>query len=323
MNTTPSFAARIWKCTHEALPKSGGTSLWLLKIILPVSLLVRLLDYYGAIAWLADYMHPLFNLIGLPGALASVFITSIFLPLYASIAVMTSLAMTIREATILTLMCLVAHNLLVECAITKKTGSSFWGMVLLRIGMAFAVAVFLNTLLPADNTPFQLFVQPDPFVSLDGVFSAWFQSSLVLIVTIVLIVTALMILQRVLSEFNLIDSISRPLRPLMRVFGLPNDSPFLWIVGNVVGLAYGGAVMIDLVEEGKLSLKDSNTVNYHLAISHSLLEDTILFVALGINWFIIIGTRLLFAMIVVWGRRFIIHLGRHHNNEKNHSTIST
>ncbi|MEG1562479.1 MAG: nucleoside recognition domain-containing protein [Bacteroides sp.] len=323
MKNNLSFAARIWKCTREALPKSGRTSLWLLKIILPVSLIVRLLDYYGAIAWLAEYMHPLFNLIGLPGALAIVFITSVFLPLYASIAVMTSLVMTIREATILTLMCLVAHNLLVECAITKKTGSSFWGMIALRIGMAFAIAVFLNTLLPADNTPFALLMQPEHFVSLSGVFWAWFQSSMVLIVTIVLIVTALMILQRALTEFQLIELISRPLRPLMRLFGLPDDSPFLWIVGNVVGLAYGGAVMIDLVEEGKLSLKESNTVNYHLSISHSLLEDTLLFAALGINWFVIIGTRLLFAMIVVWGRRLIIHLGSYQKNEKNPSTSST
>lgn len=323
MSKPSTFVARIWKCTCEAMPKSAKTCWWLLKIILPVSLFVRLLDYYGIITWLAEYMHPLFHLIGLPGALAIVFITSIFLPLYASIAVMTSLVMTLREATILTLMCLVAHNLLVECAVTKKTGSSFWGMVVLRISMAFAVAVFLNTLLPADDAPFELLMQPEVFTSLQGVLIAWLQSSSVLIVTIILIVTALMILQRALSEFNLIEVISRPLRPLMRIFGLPEDSPFLWIVGNVVGLAYGGAVMIDMVEEGKLTLKESNTVNYHLSISHSLLEDTLLFAALGINWLIIIGTRVLFAMMVVWGRRFIIHLGRHENNEKNPSAIST
>lgn len=318
-----NFLARILKCTREALPKSGKTCLWLLEIILPVSLCVRLLDYYGIIAWLAAYMHPLFNLIGLPGALAIVFITSLFLPLYASIAVMTSLVMTLREATILTLMCLVAHNLLVECAVTKKTGSSFWGMIVLRIGMAFVVAIFLNTVLPTDNTPFALLMQPEQYASLSVVFIAWLQSSGVLIITIVLIVTALMILQRALEEFNLVELISRPLRPLMRIFGLSDNAPFLWIVGNVVGLAYGGAVMIDMVEEGKLTLKESNTVNYHLSISHSLLEDTLLFAALGINWLIIIGTRVLFAMIVVWGRRFIIHLGRYQNNEKNHSTVST
>lgn len=39
-------------------------------------------------------------------------------------------------------------------------------MVLLRIGMAFAVAVFLNALLPVDNTPFELLMQPEQFASL-------------------------------------------------------------------------------------------------------------------------------------------------------------
>ncbi|MCD8079385.1 MAG: nucleoside recognition domain-containing protein [Bacteroides sp.] len=316
------FSQRLWKSVREALPKSGKTCLWLLGIILPISLGVRLLDYYGAIDFLAAFLHPVFGLIGLPGALAIVFITSIFLPLYASIAVMASLTMTMREATILALMCLIAHNLPVECAVTRKTGSSFLGMVALRIGMAFVVALFLNRLLPADDRPFLLAIQPESYTTLAEVLQAWVYSSLAIVLTIVVIVTLLMILQRLLTEFDLIDALSRPLRPLMRFFGLPDNSPFLWIVGNVVGLAYGGAVMADMVEEGRLSLRDSNTVNYHLSISHSLLEDTLLFVALGINFWMIVGTRLLFATGVVWARRFIIYLGRIYN-EKRHSTFST
>lgn len=296
---------RLKRCVLQALPKSGRTCLWLLKIILPVSLLVRLMQYYGIIDFLAEYMHPLFNLIGLPGALAIVFITSVFLPLYATIAVMTSLVMTMREATILTLMCLVAHNLVVECAITKKTGSSFWGMITLRIVSAFVIAIFLNLVLPPDDTPFELLTQVGNATSLVALFEAWMSSSLVLIVTIVAIVTVLMILQRMLDEYHLVDLISKPLTPLMKLFGLPRNSPFLWIVGNVVGLAYGGAVMIDLIEEGKISLEESNTVNYHLSISHSLLEDTVLFAALGISAWVIICTRLSFAIIVVWGRKLL------------------
>lgn len=309
---------RVLKCVREALPRSGRLSLWLIKIILPVSLLVRLLQYYGIIDYLAEYLHPLFNLVGLPGATAIVFITSIFLPLYAAIAVMASLAMTMREATILALMCLIAHNLIVECAVTKKTGSSFFGMVALRIGMAFVAALFLNNVLPVDDTPFLQTAQIEQLDSLSAVLIAWLHSSLTLIITILVIVTALMILQRILSEFKLIDVISRPLRPLMRIFGLPDSSPFLWIVGNVIGLAYGGAIMADMVEEGGLTLKDANTVNHHLAISHSLLEDTLLFVALGINFWIIVGTRILFAMLVVWVRRLIIYIGKQ-KNEKNYS----
>jgi hypothetical protein len=302
---------RLFKCVKLALPKSIKLCLWLFKIILPLSLLVRLLQYYGVVGYLADFLHPLFSLIGLPGETAIVFVTSIFLPLYATIAVMTSIEMSLRAATILTLMCLLAHSLPVECAVTKKTGSTFMGMFILRIAMAFVVALFLNLVLPQSDVPFMQAAVAAHDASVSALLIAWFYSSLSLILTIVLIVTGLMVLQRMLMEFDLIEVISRPLHPLMKLFGLPDNhnSSFLWIVGNLVGLAYGGAIMVDMVEEGKLSLEETNMVNHHLAISHSLLEDTLLFAALGIPIGIIVGTRLLFAMIVVWGKRLIMMRG--------------
>ncbi|KAA6324731.1 hypothetical protein EZS27_025973 [termite gut metagenome] len=300
------FSQRLFGCIKLALPKSAKMCLWLFEIILPLSLLVRLLQYYGVVGYLADFLHPFFNLVGLPGETAIVFVTSVFLPLYAAIAVMTSLVMSLRETTILTLMCLLAHNLPVECAVTKKTGSSFIGMFILRVMMAFVVAFFLNIVLPQSDVPFMQVVVAVHDVSIISLLTAWLHTSLSLILTIVLIVTGLMVLQRILMEFNLIEVISRPLRPLMKLFGLPDNSSFLWFVGNLVGLAYGGTIMADMVEEGKLSLEDSNMVNHHLAISHSLLEDTLLFVALGIPIGIIVGTRVLFAMAVVWGRKLIV-----------------
>lgn len=275
--------------------------------MLPISLGVRILDYYGFIEYLSTYLHPLFDLIGLPGRLAIVFVTSIFVPLYGTIAVMASLSMTLRDATILSIMCLVAHNLFVECAVTKKTGSSFFGMIALRIGMAFVVAYVLNKILPIDNSLFLLSKNIESYNGLKDVFISWFYSSLQLTFILVVIVASLMILQRILIEFNMIEKISKPLVPLMRIFGLPDNAPFLWIVGNVVGLAYGGAVMVDMIEEGKITKEDANLVNYHLSISHSLLEDTVLFVALGINVWVIIISRISFAIIVVWTKRFFVY----------------
>jgi Nucleoside recognition. len=61
--------------------KSGSTTIWLLKIILPISLLVRFLDYFGALAFIAQFLDPVFLHLGLPGSTAIIFITSIFLPL--------------------------------------------------------------------------------------------------------------------------------------------------------------------------------------------------------------------------------------------------
>ena len=300
--------SRFKKAIVESLPKAYHTCLWLLKIMLPISLLVRVLDYYGFVEYLSTFLYPVFHLLGLPGKLAIVFVTSLFVPLYGAIAVMASLSMTIREATILTLMCLIAHNLLVECAVTKKTGSSFLGIFTLRVVMAFVIGFTLNLVLPPNESAFILSSAVEGYTSLQQVFTDWFYSSLQLTLVLVTIVTSLMIFQRILSEFKLIDKLTKPLAPLMQIFGLPKHASLLWVVGNIVGLAYGGALMVDMIEEGQVTRKEADMVNHHLSISHSLLEDTILFVALGINIWVIIIPRLLFAMLVVWSKRLLIKI---------------
>ncbi len=305
-----NFFSLLYRCTEDVLPKAGKTTLWLLKIILPISLLVRLLQYSGVLASCAGFLDPVFAFIGLPGESAIVFLTSIFLPLYSSIAVMASLTLTLREATILAVMCLVAHNLLVECAIQKKTGSSFQGMIALRIGMALLIAFVLNRIMPVYGETFSVVLQPESFGSVPEVLVAWIKTSWVLTVTIMVILTLLLIFQRLLEHYNLMDALARPLVPVMRFFGMPGEASFLWVIGNSVGLAYGGAVMVEQVESGKLSRKDADVVNHHLAISHSLLEDTFLFVVLGISFWWIFLTRLFFAFIVVWCMRLVNRLGR-------------
>ncbi|HHX32464.1 MAG TPA: nucleoside recognition protein, partial [Bacteroidales bacterium] len=49
-----------------ALKKSIATSLWLLKMILPISLVVRFLGYFGVLGYMAAYLDPLFVYLGLP-----------------------------------------------------------------------------------------------------------------------------------------------------------------------------------------------------------------------------------------------------------------
>lgn len=295
---------RIWLCIKNALPKSARTCIWLLKIILPISLLVRLLEYSGWLAEISRFLSPLFLLVGLPGETAIIFITSTFGPLYAPIALITSMSLGLREATILAIMCLVSHNLIVESSIQAKTGSSFWGMTILRLSMSFLIAFTLNLVLPewsGQTVGKALAATQD--TSLKEVLILWITGSMSVIITILLIVTGLMILHNVLDEFRLMKKLSDLFAPLMKIFGLPRDAAFLWLVGNVVGLAYGGAIMVEQMQLKKLTQKEGHLLNHHLAVSHSLLEDTVIFVAIGIPALWILGTRLLFAIAVVWGRR--------------------
>ena len=297
---------RLYKCLLRAIPRSLSICVWLFKVMLPISLAVRVLQYVGIIDWLAGYLSPIFSYIGLSGDSAIVFLTSIFLPLYPTIAVMTTLTLTLREATILAVMCLVSHNLPVECSVAHKTGSPFGRIVAFRIGMSFASAIVLNWLMPESDAPFSFLASASTEITSWGMlFMQWLSSSLVLIVTIVLIVTALMMLQRVLEEFGWMHRIAHLLSPLMRLFGLPSGCSLLWLTGNVVGMAYGAAIMIDEVEQGRLTRHEANLVNHHLGVSHSLLEDTMLFVAMGISFWWIFLTRLALAMIAVWTMRGI------------------
>lgn len=296
---------KIISSAKSALPKAGRTSWWLLKIILPISLAVTLLQYWGIIDWIAGYITPVFSLIGLPGEGAIVFITSMFLPLYAPIAIIATLALDMREITILALMCLISHNMFVESAIQKKTGSSFATMFILRIVTSFVAAFILNLLLPTDLG--MAVVQKSLIVenSVLDLLVTWLKSAGILVLKISLIISGLMMLQNVLKEFKIINWLSDSFAPVMKIFGLSGNSSFLWLIGQIIGLTYGSAVMIEQVNHGEIEKKNANLLNYHLAINHSLLEDSLLFIAIGVPGLWIITPRIILAIIVVWTLHWI------------------
>ena len=298
-----SIHSRIYSSTKSALPKAGKTIWWLLKIILPISLAVSLLQYWGIIAYMANFLSPAFSVIGLPGESAIVFISSLFLTLYAPIAIIATLSLDMREITILALMCLISHNLFVESAIQKKTGSSAVVMFVMRFITSFAAAYFLNLLLPQQLGENKLTETAIVFSNFSEMLIFWIKGAGVLILKIVLIVSGLMILQNVLTEFKITDLISKTFAPIMKIMGLSPDSSFLWVISQIVGLTYGSAIMIEAVEKKQIKAQNAKLLNYHIAINHSLLEDTLLFVAIGVPAIWMIGPRFIIAIAVVWSIR--------------------
>lgn len=296
---------RIYKSAKSALPKSAKTVWWLLKIILPISFAVSLLQYFGFIAILAEYLTPLFSVVGLPGESAIVFISSIFLSLYAPIAIMATLALDLREVTILALMCLITHNMFVETAVQKKTGSSYFIMFVLRIFTSFLAAFILNFLLPDNIGTNMVAEKAVTYSGLPEMIFAWIKGAGWLILKIVLIVTGLLMLQNILKEFKIIDLIARLFAPVMRVMGLSESTSFLWFVAQIVGLTYGSVIMIESVGRKEVEPADADLLNYHIAINHSLLEDTLLFVAVGVPALWITFPRILLAMAAVWTVRLV------------------
>lgn len=301
----PTIRSRIISSSRSALPKAAKTIWWLLKIIIPISFLVSLLNYLGVIALIADYLAPVFSIIGLPGESAIVFITSLFLSLYAPIAIMATLTLDLREVTILALMCLISHNMFVETAVQKKTGSSAAIMFFLRLISSFVAAYILNKLLPEHIGVNNISEKSIVFTNFYQMLLAWINGAFLLILKISLIVCGLFVLQNILKEFKIIDLISKPFSPIVKLMGLSPDSSFLWFIAQIIGLTYGSAVLIEEVKAGDIQPADADLLNYHIAINHSLLEDTLLFVAIGVPVFWITFPRVFLAIIVVWTVRLI------------------
>jgi len=259
-------------------------------------------QHFGLIDALAVYLDPVMRFVGLPGKAAVGFLTGAFVTTYAGIAAMLQLSLTMREATIVGIMMCLCHALFVESAVNRKVGSSFWKMFFIRLFMAFLCAIYLNWVLPQNMTGRfgeGITMETDS----DNWLWAWLISSVKMSILIYLLIFALMIVQRMVEHYGLMERLARPLHPLMRFCGLPEHAAYMWIVGNILGISYGSAVMMDMEEQGKITPEEANDVNYHLIMNHSLLEDTTVFASLGIPAMWIISTRFLFALIVVWGRK--------------------
>lgn len=295
---------RIYRAAAAGAGKSLKT-LWLLaKIMVPTSLVMAVLGWSGAAKIISILLAPFMKLLGLPGEAAFAFISGILLTNYSAIAVMNSLSLSLRHVTILAFMSLTAHNLAVETAVMKSAGSSALKMALLRVGAAFFGAFILNLILPRSLETMVFSTAMDrASVAFLPMLGSWALSTTKLVGKLTVFVVGIMVIQSELEEFKILRALSAFLSPLMGVFGLPARASFLWIVVNTVGYAYGAGIIRSEYESGKMKPQEGDLFNHHAAICHSLLEDTILYSALGVPIFWLLAPRFVLASAVVWLER--------------------
>jgi spore maturation protein SpmB len=301
----------------DSLRRSAETLWWLVKVMVPASAVVFVLEYTGILARFSVALAPITRILGLPGEAALVFLTSILINLYSVIAVVTLLELTVKELLIISLVCLIAHNYLIEMAVTRRTGTPVWRMFILRTGAAFIVGFIVAHVVP--ETPFwtglvrNSAAGPLPVVSNGGLIAAgslWFREMLSTLIRIGVIITILTVGTRLLHAYGVMNRLAAHLKLIMHIFGLPRQTGPAWIVANTLGLAYGAAVLIEEVEAERFTLEEGDLLNHHLGVSHSLLEDTALFAAIGAPVLWLIVPRLAIALVAVWARRLELYLHR-------------
>lgn len=86
------------------------------------------------------------KLIGLPGEASIAMISGMSLNLYAAIAAMQPLDLTVKQITIIGLFLGIAHNLIIETVILTRTGVRAFPVLLTRLLTAFLAAFTVNIL---------------------------------------------------------------------------------------------------------------------------------------------------------------------------------
>ncbi|MFP4549693.1 MAG: transporter [Spirochaetales bacterium] len=295
---------RFTKTVAKGAAEGAMTALWLLAIMLPVSFGVFLLEWFGLLAAISGTLEPAFALLDVEGSGALVFLSGLLINLYSAIATMAELGLDLRETTILALMGLTAHNFLVEIAVLSSGGANAFRMIVLRLLGAVLVGLALSWILPA------ALAESEPLFGITlgtenraTVLGDWAIGAVELVVRVGVILLLLMISEQLLNEYGVTRRLGRHLRPLMRFLGLSEDVAFLWVVSNTLGLAYGSGVLRRELGTGEISRRDGDLLCHHVALSHSLLEDTLLFVALGVPALWLIVPRVMLALVAVWERR--------------------
>jgi hypothetical protein len=291
---------KIRFCLISGLIKGWSGFVWMLKILVPISLLTSLLAWFGWINKLDFILEPVMGVIGLPPLAALPLIAGLLTGLYGAIAAMVSLPLTVDELTLLSIFLLISHNLIQEGVIQSKSGLPFLKATLFRLIASITTVMIVSWFMGHETatsapTKAPVIIQASFF----SMLKTWTAATLVLTGKICVIIVTLMITLEIMKNYNLLDRIVRLMAPVLKVLGLGKQTGFLWLTAVTFGLTYGAAVIVEEAKEGNLSKDELENLHLSIGINHSIIEDPALFLSVGLSLFWMCVPRFAAAIIAV------------------------
>jgi spore maturation protein SpmB len=285
----------------SGLHKGWESFLWMMEIIIPVSFATMLLGWSGWLNYLDVVLKPAMGIINLPAAAALPLIIGMLTGLYGGIAAMMALPFTQEQMTLIGIFILTAHNLIQEGIIQGKSGVNPLKATFVRIGAAILTLWLLTPWfapsIPAANVVGAAATTIRPLFL--PVVQSWIASTAWLALKAFLVIMSVLTIMEILKTSGWVRYVIAFFSPLLKFMGLDKKLTLLWITAILFGLAYGGSVIMEESKGGHLSKEDLETLHLSIGINHSLIEDTLLLVALGLSAFWLYIPRLMMAVVAV------------------------
>ena len=273
---------------------------WMLKILIPISLLTAFLEWSGVIHWINFLIEPVMSWLRLPGIAALPLLIGAISGIYGGIASLSVLPFTRDQMTLIAIFMLIAHNLIQEGVIQGKSGLHPLKATLFRLGAAtvtvMVVAQFLDPISGSSGSARMSLPMSEPLVLM---LKHWGISTLYLTIKIFFILMVILIVLEVLKVSGWMNPILKILTLPLKMMGLSQKVGLLWMAGAFFGVAYGAAVIVEEVKRGYFTKEELENLHASIGINHSMIEDPALFMTMGLNAFWLWVPRLIMAILFV------------------------
>jgi hypothetical protein len=126
----------------------------------------------------------------------------------------------------------------------------------------------------------------------------WATDQLQNLAMIVGIIFCIVLGMRVLRRLGALGLLEKILAPILPWVGMgPGGAP-ITVVGMIMGIGYGGALIIRETSTGKLSREEVFNAMAFMGLCHGLVEDTLLMAAIGGKFGGILWGRIVFSLVV-------------------------
>ena len=120
------------------------------------------------------------------------------------------------------------------------------------------------------------------------------------------IIIPLMVFLALLTDSRLLDRGVGFIQPVFQRLNLSSRVAFPFLAGLFLGIVFGSGVIISYAKDGTLTKRDLVIVLVFLGICHSVIEDAVIFAALGANWWVLISCRFFLAAFAAFAVSFVV-----------------
>lgn len=290
------FLMTAWQKTRPTL-----RVYWLLvRITVPIAIATELLSRMGVIEAITPAFAPVMSLVGLPPELGLAWLTGMLVGIWGAVPLLFTLvpisSLSVADMTVFSSLILFAHALPIEQKIIQQAGPGMIVTTAARMAGGLLYAFLLHHLLaatgwlsaPVDPTWIPLTATPDWIEYLRGLGETLFWMFVILV--------SLSWGLEFFKATGILGLTMKALSPALRLAGIRGEAEHLTAVGLFLGISYGAGLLIREAQSGRVSPRQIFLSCMFMGFAHSVIEDTLIVIALGADVHGVLVGRLVFAI---------------------------